>query len=349
MLSIDGRTGEGGGQLLRTCLSLSALTGRPFRIDYIRGNRSRPGLRPQHLTAVRAAARLCAAELSGATLDSVSLLFRPQTEPKAGAYRFDVSDAARGGSAGSVMLIWQTLLWPLLFAGGPSTLHLRGGTHVPMSPSFHYVRRVSLPSYQRFGVSAKLGLESYGWYPQGKGRVMATIEPVAELGATTFAKESTTTVEGVAVATNLPSDIPQRMAGRAANLLRAAGLESRVTPQRERAAGPGAGTFLWTVGAGGSGLGRKGRPSEAVAEAAVAEIVAFMDNTAAVDRHLADQLLLPAALARGRTSYTTDRLTNHTVTQAQLLQHWLDVNIEIDGDLDQPATITVQGMGFGLA
>ena len=234
-------------------------------------------------------------------------------------------------------------------AGGPSALRLRGGTHVPFSPPYQYARHVALPLYARFGVVAGLELVRYGWYPHGGGEVAAVVEPTAGLTAPNLSFDPLTAVDGVAVATNLPADIPQRMAGRAANLLREAGIDSHIEPRREKAAGPGAGIFLWTTQAGAGALGRKGLPSDAVAGTAVAELLAFKDNTAMVDRHLADQLLLPAALATGETRYTTDHLTNHTVTQAQLLQHWLDVNIEIDGDLEQPAAITVQGTGFGLA
>ena len=159
MLTIDGRMGEGGGQVLRTSLSLSALTGRPFRLTHVRANRAKGGLRPQHLTAVRAVARLCAAALTGDAIDSRTLEFRPAMPPQSGEYHFDVSDAAQGGSAGAIMLIFQAVLWPLLFAGGASGLVLRGGTHVPMSPPYHYVAHVARPVFARMGATFELELE----------------------------------------------------------------------------------------------------------------------------------------------------------------------------------------------
>ncbi len=155
-----------------------------------------------------------------------------------------------------------------------------------------------------------------------------------------------TMVEGVAAVTNLPADIPQRMAGRATNLLQAAGYTSHITPRRDRGAGPGAGLFLWVPQGGAGSLGRKGLPADQVAEAAVADLLAFMDNTAMVDPHLADQIMLPLALAHGQTRYTTNRLTRHTTTLAGLLGQWLDTNIEIDGELDFPAAIQVTGAGY---
>ena len=147
MISIDGSRGEGGGQLLRTALSLAALTGEPCRVERIRAGRSKPGLRPQHLAAVRALALICAAEVDGDAIDSQTVVFRPKSPPLAGTYHFDVADyAPHGRSAGAVTLIFQALLWPLLFADGPSRVTLVGGTHVPLSPPFHYLAEVARPA-----------------------------------------------------------------------------------------------------------------------------------------------------------------------------------------------------------
>jgi RNA 3'-terminal phosphate cyclase (ATP) len=166
------------------------------------------------------------------------------------------------------------------------------------------------------------------------------------LTAPSFEHPAIERVEGIAAVSNLPADIPQRMAGRATNLLAAAGLRAKIDPRRETGAGPGAGIFLWVPQGGFSALGRPGLPSEKVAEAAVAEALSFVDNQAMVDRHLADQLLLPLALAHGRARYTTDHLTLHTITNADLLRLWLDVAIDINGALGGPAAISVTGVGF---
>lgn len=346
MLTIDGRMGEGGGQVLRTSLSLSALTGRSFRLTHVRANRSKPGLRPQHLTAVRAVARLCGAALSGDAIDSRTLEFRPAMPPQPGTYHFDVSDATSGGSAGAVTLILGAVLWPLLFAGGRSHVTLRGGTHVPLSPPWHYLAHVARPAFARMGATFTTELAAWGWYPVGGGVVTAEIEPISRMIAPAYDHVPVERIEGIAAVTNLPADIPQRMAGRATNLLAAAGLRSRIEPRREKGPGPGAGIFLWVPGGGFSALGRRGLPSDKVAEAAVAETLSFVDNTAMVDRHLADQLLLPLALAHGSARYTTDHLTLHTITNAELLRQWLDKRIDITGDLGGPATIEVIGAGF---
>ena len=347
MLEIDGSLGEGGGQVLRTSLSLAALTGRPFRLTSIRAKRSKPGLRPQHLTAVHAVAALCAAELEGDRLNSQTLTFRPRTRPRGGAYTFDVTQAAQGGSAGSVTLILQAILWPLLFADAPARVTLRGGTHVPFSPPYHYLAHAAQPVFARLGAAFTLALHAWGWYPIGQGEMQAVIEPVARLESVPLARAAGDVVEGVAAVTNLPAHIPQRMARRAHNLLADAGLQPQVAPRRERGAGPGAGLFLWAPQGGFSSLGRQGLPAEAVAETAVADCLAFIASETDVDKHLADQLLLPLALAHGATCFTTDELTRHTLTNAALLRQWLDVEIRISGEVGAPAGVEIEGIGFG--
>lgn len=347
ILTIDGSKGEGGGQLLRTSLSLAALTGRPLQLENIRAGRSRPGLRPQHLTAVRAVAATCEARLSGDEIGSQSLTFRPRSTPRGAEYEFDVEDAADHGSAGSVTLIVQAMLWPLLFAGGPSRVTLRGGTHVPFSPPYHYLEHVFRPAVARFGATFDVELETWGWLPSGKGQIVALIEPVQQLRAVTFQRQEPDVVRGVAAVTNLPSHIAQRMANRAANRLREMSLRPDVTPVRERGPGPGAGLFLWLPQAGFGQLGRKGYPADKVADDAVAELSAFIDNeTAAVDHHLADQLLIPMALARGRSTFTTHLLSSHTLTNASLLRQWLDAGIEVSGRAGDAGSVSIRGVGL---
>ncbi|MCA9940326.1 MAG: RNA 3'-phosphate cyclase [Anaerolineales bacterium] len=345
-ITIDGSQGEGGGQVLRTSLSLAAITGRPLRLYNIRAGRSKPGLRPQHLTAVHAVGRICAARMDGDRLNSRTLEFTPTTPPRGGDYVFDVSDAAQTFSAGAVTLICQAILWPLIFAAEPARVRLRGGTFVPYSPPYHYLAHVARPAFARLGAHFATELVTWGWMQAGGGEMVLTVEPAARLQGVAFAPERSTKVEGVAAVTNLPADIPQRMARRAHNLLQEMGLQPVITPVRATGKGPGAGIVLWLPGAGFSCLGRKGFPADKVAEEAVAQLRAFVDNgglinSSAVDEHLADQLLLPMALAHGRSSLTTNRITLHTLTNADLLRQWLPVSLHVAGELGQPGTITV--------
>ncbi|MCP5094026.1 MAG: RNA 3'-phosphate cyclase, partial [Chloroflexi bacterium] len=311
------------------------------QLHHIRANRSRSGLRPQHLTAVRAVAAVCQAKLTGAELNSTTLEFIPQCMPQGGSYLFDVADASQGGSAGSVTLVLQAILWPLLFAPDPSTVTLRGGTHVPFSPSYHYLAHVALPLFAQLGVDCSLYLNAWGWYPVGGGEITAVINPSSPLQTADLTSVKTDRVSGVAAVTNLPAHIPQRMARRAHNLLTEAGFEPDIEPLRRRGQGTGAGLMLWLPNGGFSALGRKGLPADKVAETAVSDLLAFTHTDGMVDEHLADQLLIPLALANGETTFTTQRLTQHTITNARLIQRWLGSNIEIDGKEGSPTTIRV--------
>ena len=193
MIRIDGSHGEGGGQILRTALSLSAITGQAMRIERIRAGRKNSGLRPQHLTAVRAAAAICEAHLEGDEVGSQTLLFEPRQSPRPGYYEFDVREAAKGGSAGSVTLIFQTLLLPLALAGGKSEIILRGGTHVAWSPPFHYLQYVYLPAVARLGIEARVELRRWGWYPVGGGEIRAVVTGKRRNSSTMMASEMSST------------------------------------------------------------------------------------------------------------------------------------------------------------
>jgi RNA 3'-terminal phosphate cyclase (ATP) len=334
---IDGSFGEGGGQVLRTSLALAALTGRPLVMDNIRAGRRRPGLRPQHLTAVRAAAAVCGASVEGDALGSRDLTFRPTSPPIGGEYRFDVREAAQGGSAGSMTLIAQTLLVPLSYALESSRLALAGGTHVPWSPSFHFLDEVFLPAARRAGLDADVELETWGWYPIGGGEFDMSIRPTQGVAAMAWRERGELRqVTGVAAVTNLPSHIPQRMANRAMNLLREAGVHGEVRALRERGPGPGAGIWLtadyeWGP-AGFSALGERGKPAERVAEEAVEKLLRHRraGAEAAVDPHLADQLILPLALANGISTYGTSEITKHTTTNAHIVRQFVDARIDVE-------------------
>jgi len=351
MVEIDGSFGEGGGQVLRTALILSTLIGRPVCIDRIRAGRQHPGLAPQHLTGVLALADICDAEVKGAEIGSTKVVFQPRSRPRPGSYTFDVARAAPGGSAGSVTLILQTLLLPLSFASAASRLVLRGGTHVAWSPPFDYGSGVFLPTVGRMGIHAECRLEAWGFYPVGGGQIAVDVHPAAGplLPLTLDERGALRRVQGTAVACNLPSHIPQRMASRARRVLENAGLPADITPRRERGPGPGAGLFLIAeyekALAGFSALGKKGKPSVQVADEACRELLAHHRQEAPVDRHLADQVLLPAALADGRSEFRTECVTAHLLTNAHIIRQFVPAQIRIDGEEGQAGRVVVQGAG----
>jgi RNA 3'-terminal phosphate cyclase (ATP) len=337
--------------VLRTALTLAVLTGRPTRIKHIRARRRKPGLRPQHLTAVRAAAAVCEAHLEGDELGSQTVSFVPTGPPGSGRYIFDVDEAARGGSAGSVSLILQTVLLPLALAEGESHVTLRGGTHVPWAPSVSYLEHVFLPTLAQMGVHAHVELTRWGFYPAGGGELRVRI--VGRQGAlhaiVLTDRGDLQRVWGTAVVMNLPAHIPQRMAARARNVLAEAGLQAQVEPRRLRGSGPGAGIFLFVeyaaspggeaATAGFTAYGRKGLPAERVAETVCQELLAHHRSGAPVDPHLADQLVLPMVLAEEASQVNTSQICQHLLTNVWVVQEFLARDVRVEGDLGAPGTL----------
>ncbi len=353
MIQIDGSTGEGGGQVLRTALTLSVITGQPLEVRNIRAGRRRPGLRPQHLTAVQAAAAICKAEVEGAELESEVVRFIPAGPARPGSYTFDVAQIAGQGSAGAVGLVLQTILLPLALADGNSALTLRGGTHVPWAPSTDYIQRVLGPMLERMGVQMTLEPVSWGFYPAGGGEVRVHIQaPSSSLRPLQLLERGDLReVEVLSIVSNLPSHIPQRMVNRARNLLHAAGVEKvKPTPRRVRGSGPGAVALLFAgyerCTAGFTGFGRKGLPAERVAESACESFFAHHATRAPADPHLADQLILPMALAAGTSRVHTSAITRHLLTSLAVVRSFLPIEATVEGKEGSPGIITVRGSEY---
>lgn len=329
MLALDGSHGEGGGQILRTALALAVTLRRPVALNRIRTGRPKPGLRPQHLTVVRALAAISNAEVAGDALDSTELRFVPRAI-EAGSYRFDVG--AVRGSAGSVSLLFQALLLPLASASAPSHLTLIGGTHVPWSPPVHYLTEVFLPALERLGGRTTLTLARWGWYPAGGGEVEASIGPTAGLrGFTPGAPGARLPVTGLSAVSRLPRGIAERQRRRALERLSAAGISAEIALAEDASArGPGTLLFLAERGrAGFSALGRRGVPAEQVADEAVDALLAYRASGAAVDERLADQLVPFLALAGADSDVTCPAISSHLATVAWVVEQFLPVRIEL--------------------
>ncbi len=342
MIEVDGAYGAGGGQLLRTALSLSAITGKPFRVEKIRARRPNPGLRAQHLAAVRAVADVCRAEVEGARLDSRALVFAPTTSPHAGSYRWEV------GTAGSVPLILQAVLWPLAMTGRRSEVELVGGTHVAWSPPADYVQKVYLwlLSAVAHGEIAEVDVERWGWYPRGGGVLRAVIPGQIELaGLDLLERGALRGVSVLSAASKLPGHIVERQAARAEQVVRKQGIKplvSRVTPP---STGPGTMVFIMAeyehVRAGFTSYGRIRKPAERVAEDACQSFLRSHRRGQPVDRHLADQLVLPLALTGARSRYAVSYLTQHLFTQAWLVRQFLEVQVAVEGTERERGTVRI--------
>ncbi len=347
MIQIDGQQGEGGGQVLRTALALSVVTGQPVQLTSIRAKRRSPGLAPQHLAGVLAAGQICGAEIDGARLRSTQVTFRPGGSAQAGRHTFDISRMAGQGSAGAVTLLLQTILLPLALSDGDSELVIRGGTHVAWSPPVHYVQWVLLPTLERIGIEAEIDLETWGWYPQGGGQVRVRIGGGARLkGIDLGERGNLKTIKGVAGASSLPAHIPQRIGNRANNVLREAKLPARVEPVRTGGPSTGAGLFLAAeydgLITGFSALGAIGKPSEVVADEAVGDLIAAHRQGEGLDAHLPDQLLPALALAGGSSALKTVEITGHTMTVVDIIGQFVERPIQVEGVVGEPGGISVR-------
>jgi RNA 3'-terminal phosphate cyclase (ATP) len=334
-IRIDGSYGEGGGQILRTALSLCAVLGKEVEIERIRTGREKPGLRPQHLTGVRALTQVAGAKVEGDQIGSQSLSFSPG-KIRGGIYRFDVAEEK--GSAGALTLVLQVLLLPLCFGPTSSEVMLLGGTHVPWSPTFHYLSMVLLPTLGKMGLRCEAAIEKWGWYPKGGGIVQVKILPVRELKPIDFsARGRPRTIFGISALSNLPAHIALRQRERAHQRIKE---RLGVAPNIQiidKAPSPGQGTVLFlrleSKGglAGFSALGRRGKRAEEVADEAVDQLLEYMDSGGCVDPHLSDQLIPFVALARGKSVFTVSKITRHLLTNIWVVKQFLDVRIEVEG------------------
>ncbi len=345
-LSIDGSLGEGGGQVLRTSLALALITGRSFTMRNIRSRRAKPGLMAQHLKAVEAATKIGKAQVEGDRIGSQSLVFEP-TGISCGDFHFDI------GTAGSTSLVLQTILPPLSFAAASSTVTLIGGTHVPWSPCFHYLEIHWLRYMRRIGFDIRLELDAAGFYPRGGGRVVAMVRPVSRLSPLCLTyRGPLLRIRGISAVANLDLSVAQRQKVQA--LKRLDSVSSHVQIEILRLSSPSKGTLLLLLAEFENsqscfyGLGAPGKTAERVADEAVNEFLEFMGTDGAIDHYLADQLILSLALAPGMSEIRTSKVTQHLITNADIIKMFLSVSIDIDGAIGQPGSIHIRHTEQGV-
>ena len=339
VITIDGSQGEGGGQILRTALSLSVVTGKPFVIENIRARRSKPGLMRQHLTAVKAAAEITGAAVDGAAVGSARLRFEPGAL-RAGEYAFNI------GSAGSTSLVLQTVMLPLALAGGASRVVLQGGTHNTGAPPFEFLARAFLPLVRRIGFDIQAELHRFGFYPVGGGETRVEIGAPAALKPLVIEERGAAlSCKGEAIVSNLPFHIAERELARAGARLN---LPKEDLIARAEKGADGVGNVLLLILAFenvtevAAAFGRTGVPAETVADEAVQAALDYLGSDAPVGRHLADQLLLPMALGAGGR-FVTAKASSHTLTNMYVIRRFLDVGIEAAELNERCWQITVEG------
>ncbi len=327
MITIDGSLGEGGGQILRTSLALSLVTGQPFRIEKIRAGRKNPGLLRQHLTAVNAATEIGQAEVKGEAIGSQHLTFTPG-KIKAGEYAFAV------GTAGSATLVLQTVL-PALLVGDSetTTLTLEGGTHNPFAPPFDFLVKAFLPIVNRMGAGVAATIERHGFYPAGGGKFVVSINPAAQLRPLELRERGAITAQAArAIVAHLPFDIAERELSLIARKLNLPG-EALHGETIQMSPGPGNVVSVEItsqhVTEVFTGFGERGISAEAVANSVIKEARAYLAADVIAGEYLADQLLLPFALAGGG-AFTTLPLSKHSTTNMEVIQKFLAVQFEVN-------------------
>jgi RNA 3'-terminal phosphate cyclase (ATP) len=343
LIPIDGSYGEGGGQILRTSLSLAALTGQAVEIVNIRAGRAKPGLQPQHLASVRAAAKICSAHLEGDAAGSTRLAFKPQSPPLPGRYHFDIR------TAGAATLVAQTVLVPLAHAEGGSQVTITGGTHVPHAPPAEYLEAVYLPALRYAGLDAVFDYPRAGFLPKGGGEVRLEVRPAPEVRPVDFSERGKLkTLRAFVLSAALPEHVRERGAATVERFMKGVGRPVVVERRDRPSLGPGAAVVLAAECEGGfagfTSLGAPGKPMEKVAREPCEAFMAWWSSGAACDEHLADQFALPMALTAGESRWTTPVVTEHLRTVLWVVQHFLPVEVALTEPEKGPAMVALRSV-----
>ena len=340
MVSIDGNLGEGGGQILRTCLSLSLISGKPFRIFNIRSGRSKPGLQAQHLSAVLLSQKVGRARVDGAKLGSQTLTFYPH-ELQSGKFQSEI------GTAGSTSLVLQTVYLPLSFSESPSRIRITGGTHVPFAPTFDWLNLHWKIFLENIGLNVELEFFGAGFYPQGGGEILAQINPVSKVNGLEISKRGTLNqIRGISAVANLDRKIAVRQRERVIHRLGSRfplnDIRIRNLPSKFK------GTSILLLcefehsQCCYTALGALGKPAEQVADEVCDKVEQFVDAGSSIDEYIADQLILPLSLAKSDSRFTTSIITDHLLTNVQVIKEFIQPNIEIRGNVGSPGEILIQ-------
>jgi len=349
MIDIDGSMLEGGGQLLRMAVAYSAIIGESIRVHKIRARREETGLRPQHLTAVKAVAELCSATVEGLEIGSREVVFHPGAIV-GGKYRFDI------GTAGSIGLLLQCVAPVAAYAEKPTHLEVVGGTSVRRSMPVLMLKEVVWKAFEEMGFQGELQIKREGFYPRGGGIVEADITPAKELKPLRCLESvKPTRIHGLSLCGRLPSHVAERQASAAESLLRAAGYRNlgigrEVSEGERRPLSPGSVICLWVASEapyhfGSNALGERGKPAEVVGQEAAESLLRQVRTGANVDLHTTDNLIIWCSLAEGQSVFRTSELTMHTLTAIRLAEIITQSRFEVEGALGKPALIKCQGIG----
>ncbi len=353
MIEIDGSYGEGGGQILRTAVSLSALTMKPIRVVNIRAGRPKPGLKRQHMAGIEVTGKIVAAEIKGLEVGSTTVEFVPR-ERHGGTINYDV------GTAGSISLVLQATLPPAVLSPEPVSFQLRGGTDVKWSPPVDYMLNVFAHTLEFLGPKIELLQKKRGHYPRGGGEVTCVVTPVGSIKSFERVESGDLrSVEGISHCVRLPGHIAERQAVTAEKMI-LNNLETksdivRESYQKEKDPhlGPGSGIVIWAesedgVRVGADSLGDRGKSAESVGNEAASQLVSECSTGMAVDSHLCDMLIPYLAVASEDSKIGVTKITSHLTTNIWAVEHILGTKIELQGEFGEPGTVSVEGAGLSL-
>lgn len=353
MIEIDGAFGEGGGQILRTSIALSALTMQPVSIDNIRAGRPKPGLKRQHLAGIEVLAQLVKADVKGLEVGSTQIEFTPR-ERKGGRFSYDV------GTAGSISLILQAALPTAALSPEPVQFDLIGGTDVAWSPPIDYMRDVFVHTLHTMGPVVDISLTRRGHFPRGGGKVTCTITPVEKIEPIERERfGDLQEVRGISHCVRLPPHVAERQANSARDRLNERGIidvlieKESYKKQEDRHLGPGSGIVIWAesvsgIRLGADSLGAKGKPAEDVGIECANHLLKELSTGMAVDSHLCDMLIPYLALADGVSRIGVTEITSHLKTNIWAARKLLDADVSLQGELGEPGKLVVSGTGLAL-
>ena len=344
MITIDGGAKSGSGTIVRYSVALASLLGREIKIQNIRLKRDKPGLRAQHLKVIQACQELCHAVVENATIGSREITYAPRERFKGGEYRWDI------GTAGSTTMLAQSLLPLACFAEKPSKFRIEGGLFQDFAPSAYHTKFVLLPLLEQMGVKAKLEIVRPGYVPRGAGIIEIEVEPAGKLKPLSFTgREKLLGIKGTALSSHLrEKKVSQRMAMECRKILGSHGYKADIEEiYDESSLQEGAALAIYTETSSGGRIGSdragsRGRSSESIGRYVAQSFIKDVRSGAAVDRHVADQLILYAGLAGGINRYLISRITEHVKTNLWLIEEFLGAKTKISGNL-----VEIEGIGFG--
>jgi len=345
LIEIDGSMMEGGGQLLRMATTYSAVLTEPIRVYNIRAGRSAPGLKPQHLKTLEAAAEVSGAETHGAEIKSREIEFYPR-EINGGEYSYDI------GTAGSITLFLQCLIPIAAYSDSPVEVKVRGGTAVRWSPPTPFLSNVVWRAFKEMGIECKLEVKRHGFYPKGGGEVYVKVEDASLIKGFNPVHQGIEIIHGISLCGKLPSHVAERQAKSARKQLIQEGFETDIDIQTLTGSSepysPGSLITLWTdsMYLGSDSLGERGKPAETVGKEAADSLLSQIKTGAEVDLHTCDHLILPCSLASGTSKFKTSKLTMHTLTAIELAKTFTDATFQVTGEIDEPAEIICKGIGL---